>query len=234
MHVEELLRLPFPLPDSQPDARRAWEIVKEVSRAVTSASNAAADPFTDREGLVRDTGRSIEPLIDEYFDVIEAEKVLVEDTVRVIIPSVRPTRKRNEVPTIDPSREQQRQDYTQRLCDTLNSWAKGSRFTVRGRSMASANLGVGLAILHKTQDGPNSAAPVEGNGDLLAALARLRDVTSHRLNVLDLPRAAKVFDGDYLYVLKPIGQRFWTRTAALNDADEIAGSILMHSSKELA
>lgn len=233
VHVEELLRLPFPLPDSQPDPRRAREIVREVSRVVTSTSKAAADSFTDREGLVRDAVRSIEPLIDEYFDLIETEKVLVEDTVRVIIPSVRPTRKRNEVPTIAPSREDQRQDYTRRLCDTLNSWARESRYIVRGRSMASTNLGVGLAILRKTQDGPNTAAVVEGNGDLLGALSRLRDVTSHRLNVLDLPRAAKVFDGDYLYVLKPIGQRFWTGTAALNDADEIAGSILMHSSKEL-
>lgn len=234
VHVEELLRLPFPLPDTHSDPARAWEIVKMVSRAVTSMSKDAADPFTDREGLVRDTERSIEHLIDEYFDVITAEKVLVEDTLRIIIPSIRPTRKRNEVPTIDPSREDQRQEYTQRLCDTLNSWARGSRYIVRGRSTASAKLGIGLAILHKTQDGSDGNVAVEGNGDLLGALARLRDVTSRRLNVLDLPRAAKVFDGDYLYVLKPIGQRFWTGTAALNDADEIAGSILMHSSKDMA
>jgi hypothetical protein len=43
-----------------------------------------------------------------------------------------------------------------------------------------------------------------------------------------------VFDSNKLYVVKPIGQRFWTETAALNDADEIAGTILMHSSRESA
>jgi len=32
-------------------------------------------------------------------------------------------------------------------------------------------------------------------------------------------------------VVKPIGQRFWTQTAAMNDADEIAGTILMRSPK---
>ena len=37
-----------------------------------------------------------------------------------------------------------------------------------------------------------------------------------------------VFDQDSLYVVKPIGQRYWSQTAALNDADEIAGTILMH------
>ena len=231
VHLEELLRLPFLLPDNLPDPGRAWEIVKEVSRIVTSAIAHAAEPLTDREALVRETERAIEPLVYEYFDVIATEMVLIEDTVRVTIPSVRPTRKRSEVPTIEPSREQQRQDYTQRLCDTLNSWTRASRYTVRGRSMASTNLGVGLAILHKTQDGENLNVVVEGSGELLVALAKLREVTSQRLNVLDLPRAAKVFDGDYLYVLKPIGQRFWTATAALNDADEIAGSILMQGSK---
>jgi len=34
-----------------------------------------------------------------------------------------------------------------------------------------------------------------------------------------------------LYIVKPIGLRFWTQTAALNDADEIANTILMHTSQ---
>jgi hypothetical protein len=36
-----------------------------------------------------------------------------------------------------------------------------------------------------------------------------------------------VFHQSLLYVTKPLGRRFWTRTAALNDADEILGSVLM-------
>ena len=42
-----------------------------------------------------------------------------------------------------------------------------------------------------------------------------------------LANRLKVFDKNLLYITKPLGQRFWTRTAALNDADEIAGSILL-------
>ena len=38
VHVDELRRLPFPLPDAQPEPRRAWQIVREVARIVTSAS----------------------------------------------------------------------------------------------------------------------------------------------------------------------------------------------------
>ncbi|NJL28852.1 MAG: hypothetical protein HC897_13650 [Thermoanaerobaculia bacterium] len=43
---------------------------------------------------------------------------------------------------------------------------------------------------------------------------------------LELTRNLKVFDGQTLYLLKPLALRFWTRSAALNDADEIAAAIL--------
>jgi len=45
-------------------------------------------------------------------------------------------------------------------------------------------------------------------------------------------RGLKVFEGSLLYITKPLGQRFWSRTAALNDADDIAGTILMRSAQE--
>jgi type I restriction-modification system DNA methylase subunit len=228
--VEELLRLPFPLPDEMPTPRRAWEIVTEVGQLVTSAAAKASEGFVDREGLVLAASGSIETLIDEYFDILPMEKTLVADTVRIIIPSVRPTRKRQVVPTIIPSNEKQRDDYTKRLCDTLNEWAK-SPFVVHGRATASAKLGIGVAVLQKTRSGEVTSSPPEHLGDLLAALDRLRKVTSQKLNTFELIRGAKVFDRDCLYVVKPIGQRFWTQTAALNDADEIAGTILMQTSK---
>jgi hypothetical protein len=71
-------------------------------------------------------------------------------------------------------------------------------------------------------------------GDLLTALEHLRGITSQKLNTLELIRGAKVFDRDRLYLVKPIGQRFWTETAALNDADEIAATILMQTGQGVA
>jgi hypothetical protein len=234
VHVEELLRLPFPLPGKTANPRKARELVKEVARIVTSAAERASEDFADREGLVRAASESIEALMVEYFDILPMEKALIDDTVCVIIPSVRPTRKRLVVPTIIPSNEKQRDDYTKWLCDTLNEWAKSGPFVVRGRATASAKLGIGVTVLQKTRSGKVAPAPPDDLGDLLAALDRLRKVTSQKLNTFELIRGAKVFDRDSLYVVKPIGQRFWTQTAALNDADEIAGTILMQTSKGTA
>jgi len=48
----------------------------------------------------------------------------------------------------------------------------------------------------------------------------------------EAPRGLKVFDRNTLSLIKPLAQRFWTRTAALNDADDIAATILMQPMRE--
>ena len=85
-------------------------------------------------------------------------------------------------------------------------------------------------MLEKNVRGRATPAHLHDDGDLLASLDRLRSLASRRLNTFELVRGIKVFEQDRLYIVKPIGQRFWTETAALNDADEIAGSILMQDS----
>jgi hypothetical protein len=227
VHVEELLRLPFPLPDALQKPGRAWEIVRDVSRIVTSAAEQAAAPFVDRIGLVRVASESCEKLIDEYFDILAVENALIEDTVHVTIPSVRPTRARPLVPTIHPS-QQQRDSYMKRLCETLNTWARKGPFVIQGQSGASAQLGIGVAVLEKTRNDQAPSELMEDLNDVVAALERVRVAASQKVNSVELIRGVKIFDRNRLYIVKPIGQRFWTQTAALNDADEIAGTILMH------
>jgi hypothetical protein len=234
VHVEELLRLPFPLPDAMPSPARAWKIVKTVAQIVTAAAAEVRADLVDRERIVEVASLSIEPLLDEYLDILHIEKTLINDTVNIIIPSVRPTRKRPVVPTISPSKQGQREDYIKWLCDTLNGWAKNGPFAVQGSAMVSSKLGIGVAVLQKSRFGEIAPKPPEDLADLLAALDRLRDVTTQKFSTFELIRGAKVFDRDRLYVVKPIGQRFWTQTAALNDADEIAGTILMHSPQGIA
>ena len=232
--VDELLRLPFPVPEALPDPGRARRIIEDVAEIVIGAMGVADDAFIDRGALLMEVGVSIETLMDEYFDILPVERILIEDTVRVIIPSTRPTRDRRLVPTITPSTEAQRAKYTRRLAGTLNEWAKKSRFLVEGRAIASASLGIGVAILEKNVGGPATPACVEDDGAVMATLERLRRLASRPLNALELMRGIRVFEQERLYIVKPIGRRFWTETAALNDADQVAGSILMQHSGAMA
>lgn len=229
---EDLLRVPFPLPDQQPDPKRSWEIVREVSRLVTDAAKRADADLADRPGIVRSASEAIEPLVAEYFDVLPMERLLIEDTNSVIIPSVRPTRARPLVPTIMPVKPAQLESYCDRVCDMLNGWARLGRFAVRGHARSSESLGVGVAIFEKVDRAEASAPMPNTNGDLLKTLDRLSKVASRKHAAIDLVRGVMVFDRNRLYLVKPIARRYWTQTAAMNDADEIAGTILMRPPQE--
>jgi hypothetical protein len=234
VHVEELLRLPFPMPEEMSSPSRAAEIVREVASIVTHTGAKADEFFVDRTNVVRRAGEATEPLIAEYFDLLPTEKVLVEDTVRTIIPSVRPTLKRKIIPTIEPAGERERDEYTHRLCETLNGWGKRTPYRVHGHAVASSNLGVGIAFLQKVLRAATAPDLSSDFTDLLGALDDLARATAQRLNIFEVLRGTKIFDGDRLYVVKPLSFRFWTQTAALNDADEIAGTILMNNAQRPA
>jgi hypothetical protein len=234
IHVEELLRLPFIRPENTANPRRAGEIVKDVAAIVDDATEAVGELLSNREELILAADLAIEPLLDEYFDILPVEKTLINDTVKVIIPSLRPTLKKKVIPTLRASSPTELSAYTELLCKTLNGWSKSKRYVVRGNAMASEKLGVGVAILQKTlasEAGPQESADSK---EILTALAGLRRATSRKLSTFELFRGAKVFDQNRLYLVKPIGRRFWTQTAALNDADEIAGTLLMYVPQEVA
>ncbi len=188
--------------------------------------------MTDREGIIVQAQAEAEKLVEEYFDIDSVEKMLIEDTNKLIIPSVRPTRKRVNVPTIQPSSTKQREAYTQLLCDTLNSWAKGGEYQVSGRASANPFAGVGLVVLEKLRRGETPKWLDKSASDILATLHELQKAAVKSTSSFELVQGLKVFHKNLLYVIKPVGQRFWTRTAALNDADEIAATILTRSGRE--
>jgi hypothetical protein len=227
------LRLPFPLPNSLPDPARGEAIVAEAAQIVQAAAEEARVSFLGREAIVDQAQSLLDTLIYEYFDIIPSERILVEDTVSVSFGIFRPGVRRQRIPAIEPSTSEARRRYTDRLCETLNGWARGGQSLVRGSEAASEKMGLGLVTLEKV--GAEHLGPLpHGNGALLPALDRLRDVAAIKTNTFELARGIKVFDGPRLYMVKPLDFRYWSETAALNDADEIAGSILMQYAENIA
>jgi len=229
VHVKELLRLPFPFPNDLSDPKRAKEIIEKVAQHIVSTSGKALDDWVDRSALVTSTQNEVEPLIYEYFDILPTERILIEDTVRLTIPSFQPGAQTKDVPAIQPSTKNDLEQYKNRLCDTLNAWAWRSTSQVNGTTISSQKIGIGVIILEKTERG-NSEITHDGGTDLLSVLKYLQDAASVRVSTFELLRGVKIFDDNRLYIVKPLGRRHWSETAALNDADEIASSILMQPS----
>jgi type I restriction-modification system DNA methylase subunit len=233
-HVEEVLRLPMPFPDQLSDPAKGNELVNQVARIVTDGAKRSEQNFILRSTAIQEATAEIEPLVNEYFGIDPVEQLLIADTINIIIPSIQPTQNRMPVPTVKHSGPQQWETYKNRVCETLNGWSKGTPFAVRGKVIGSSSIGIGMAVLEKVQRADRNRPMPNPEGGLLDALDRLRKVTAKTNRTLDPFRGLMVFDRDRLYVVKPIGQRYWSETAALNDADEIAGTILMHSSKASA
>lgn len=234
VHVEEVLRVPFPLPDQLPNPKRAWEIVNSIAQILDFSIEKVDEDgnLANRATVIENASAQIEPLVEEYFNVLPLEKLLIEDTIKVTIESIQPTQSQLPVPTVKTSSDIQLQAYCNRVCDVLNGWAKQGKYTVRGTAIGSTDLGVGLAVFEKVER-KEASKPMNGVGkDMLAALDEVRKAVVKESNTLDLVRGVMAFSGNRLYLVKPIGQRQWTQSAAINDADEIAGTILMHSPKE--
>ena len=62
--------------------------------------------------------------------------------------------------------------------------------------------------------------------ELDAVISRILNLLPRHEGSIAYYRNLKIFDGDNLYILKPLAYRFWSKTTALNDADEIAAAIL--------
>jgi SAM-dependent methyltransferase len=231
-HVEEVLRLPMPFPEQQSNIKRCQAIVKKVAQIVDACATQAGTNFITRSNAIQTADEEIESLVDEYFEIQPLEKILIADTLGVVVPSIQPTQGRMPVPTVKQSLKTQREAYKTLVCDTLNGWADGTRYMVRGETLAASNFGVGMVILEKVQRSDSASPMNEAGNDILESLARLRKIASSKHHTLDPIRGLMIFDRNKLYIVKPIGQRYWTETAALNDADEIAGTILLHASEK--
>ena len=169
--------------------------------------------------------QNIEPLVYEYYGISERERMLIEDTVNTFKPSMMPTSANNKVQTIKEPTPDERKDYVELLCGILNSWAKRSKFRVSGEVEFSNNLGTSVVTLCKSEKyRPFQQRPT--SDELQAVLESIREALPEKKGRFTYHRGLKVFDKDNLYIVKPLALRHWTKTAAINDADEIAAAIL--------
>lgn len=227
VHVQEILRLPIILPDGHEDPVAARAIVEQVVKIIDDAIDAASTNYLIRNNAVGNATRAIEPLVDEYFGVQPSERLLIDDAINVIIPSVQPTRSRVAVPTMMPAADAVLAAYKERLCATLGQWSRTD--AVIGRIVRSQKLGLAMAVIERTDaQRPHAPDLTVDDMDVLTTMDRLQKAFPSTGRTIDFVRGLMVFDGPSLYIVKPDECRYWMQSSALNDADEIAGKLLTH------
>jgi hypothetical protein len=212
----ELLRLPFPNSAELPDPGRAADAGRKITALVDDAVRAATAAFALDNG--NDAILSeIDQLAYQYFCLSDDEVILVEDALEKIIPAVQP-HQGNYPDLWKAPAETDRRAYATTLIASLSPWLSDGLISAQLEA-ATADLGV----LRLSLDTGAATYTEAGDASLADALSR---ISEHIRQPLDgnfqLMPDLRVFVGQNLYLIKPMQQRFWLRSAALADADAIA------------
>ena len=218
----ELLRLPMPRQEDTVDSKAARGLVQDivalVDREQELASNLLRSP--DETELML---REIDQLIYAYFGLSEEEVLLIEDTVRYILPADQPSG--SALPELwRSSGPNERAAYAKRLIASLSAWFSGP--TAISVELAGMNADFGIIQLWLTD--AVDRTPYRERRDrtftdvlnsLTAKFGQLR-----ARNFQTLPDV-RIFAGNKLYMIKPMQKRFWLESSALADADAVAAEL---------
>lgn len=226
VRIDELLQVPFMPPESHPDPQLAKSIVSKVAVLMRTLSRELED-FA-RPHRIAEAHESLRPLVEQYFGVDESERQLLADTEAFAMKSATPSAAAAPyVPTIALSGPSARQGYATMLCQTLNEWSRRSRWRFDAEILAASSVAVVAVSRNERRTGTQIQVERELTAESEHLIRRLLRLVSEQHGAVTWARGVKVFIEDRLYILKPLAGRFWTRTAALNDADELIQAILM-------
>lgn len=222
IHVDDYRSFPVPLSDDLEKARIMREVV-EFHRELEMAAEEDSDKL---EEIVAMRKNDLDGLINAYYDLDSWEEALVQDTVQVLVPSANPSRSSRNIPVLKPASREERQLYIETLLGAFGKWANDGAGQVSSRVLIGKSSGLGIVSLF-LGDAPQD---LHGEGtapwDLDLVLRRIAELLPERSRGSHLMRNIKIFDKKSLHIIKPLSRRYWMRSTALNDADEIAAAIL--------
>jgi hypothetical protein len=222
IHLEEYARFPFPSADTR-ERRQILAEAVAIHRDLEAEQevNPLAASSLEKKASVLDG------LVYSYYEVDDAERLLIEDTVAIWIPSATPTRGVDSIPSVTRSSQAERGRYARVLVQTLDGWIKRRGSSLSCQVLVSPRSDLGVVRLGVEEGvGIRIEGEQASSAELDRALGRVRRAVPAGNRSLRNIRDVKVFDGPDLYAIKPLARRYWTDTQALNDADEIMGTIL--------
>ncbi len=214
---EDLLRLPIPLSSKDRESL--------VARIIKIEEQLRLRQF-HIDATVTQLRQSLDEAVFNFYDLDEAERVLVEDTVNLTI-DLRMKRDRSDA--IKPSSLPEIESYATELIGVIQPFFQ----TLNERTMVADIYDTGNATLQvvkfsfvsKTVRRPVIQQIAEQGLDLL--LAHIAEHLPQKIaENIYTRRVLRIYEGDDIYVVKPAQRRYWSRSAGLNDADGILGETL--------
>ncbi len=221
LHVYESLALPFPLPDADLAPSNAREIISEASGIVKSLERGSVSAATARRaGMVDEAVNKLEPLVEAYYSVTDAERILIEDTLDIYQPSIHRKNLDADIPSLKFPTPAERKCYADTLCEVLNRLARKQGIKINAEARVSETLNLILmTVVFTNERKPYREAP--GEEELWQGLGQVAEAARREEGLFSYLRGFNFVEPDRLHMLKPSTMRNWSRSAALNDADAI-------------
>jgi len=225
LHLYESLNLPFAMPDDELATEQADEIIREAAGIIKHVERTDESRKAD---VIPSTWEALQPLVERYFGVTYAERILIHDTLAISQPSIHLSNLDGDVPSLAFPEFEDRKRYGDTLCDVLNRRARKQGIKISAEAKASKELGlIFLTVLFSDVRKPY--AEVGGDLELWKALDDVATAAKRKNGSFSYLRGFRYFEPDRLHLLKPATMRNWCRTAALNDADAIFEHLVTQS-----
>ena len=194
-----------------------------LPKALTATENRIVDEFTAT--LQADLQSRIDRKIKEVFHIPEEISLLAEEFVHVRMNLDKPSAL-NRI-TNKPD-EQVLLDYAKELRDELDGFVMGARHHHVTINYSSDLIECIVEITDERQPIPITKADIRASDKTLAQhLSELSvDLRERFSQWVYVQRGLRLFDGPRIYIYKTSRLIDWTRTQALQDANDIIGAIL--------
>ena len=218
--IEDSDWLNMPLPESIFDLDDdSWDEVITIENELCESWRSASP--SKRKELEDSLFKSV----CDLYGLNENECIIVDDMIRYTIDLYLNRKKvKTKRKGIKPPTSNQLQRYADRLCKQLNNIlefeGKILIYTVYDiRTDSSLSVVEFKQVSQTTSNQKNSTARIEGLEELLIKLSKSsqNQISEH----VYVRGHLRVYEGEYLYIIKPSEERFWSESAALNDSDAV-------------
>ncbi|MEA5457997.1 N-6 DNA methylase [Arcicella sp. LKC2W] len=179
---------------------------------------------------IEEIEKKIDNLFYEALNLTSNEIVLIEDLINLTLDGFQ---NKKESIAFRPCQNIEIKTYSQYLANNINSFLKfGSSLTAWVTVFPVApKIPLNIVALHFNQDQEAGYIEENGNTNIAKILKEINEFTYQEYTEsIYYRKFVKYYSGDTIYIIKPNEKRFWSRSLALNEADEIIAEILSKKS----
>jgi type I restriction-modification system DNA methylase subunit len=201
---EEIMNLP--MPKNLLDQTINYEFLKNLSK------NPEANEI-------------INELVANWFDIAETDMILINDTIDVTLDYFR---RKNKSAAVEPVTEMILGDYSDIFCKVLNNSFSSQEKVFAGTVFLGESplQVVSVRLVDESEEAAIKTQVQEHElKDVLNKLDKI--LIEERSPSIYIRRNLRRYSGHKISIIKPNQKRYWTKSAALRDADETYADIML-------